>query len=307
MKYFHIIKHQDKADRLIEALEEYGWRYNTNIENSSFLLSDLDHPTYYRKFEKMREKNRPVFLYQHSAIPNIFPDFPGYENSQYITASFVTAQGHIEISRLIGVTYPIEVIGWHLCPMRDFQPRQQVKNILFAPIHPNPDNSLCSIDRNINIATFNTLLMLRKEFPMDLTVRYIRNFHENGLWEVAGIQFIQGNLKHSCFDFDDYDLVVGHHTSAYKTIARGIPTLMAGENIPPRIGNQIKGTFYFAKSFERYMHLFSYPLDILVADNLLDLFGKTIRNDDEIKDWKNRLIGQPFNAKYFVERVESYL
>lgn len=308
MKLFYLINHQDKANVLIEALNEKGWQRSFDINKCSFLLSDLDHPARWKKFDEFSNKNKPVFLYQHAARPNIYPDFPDYEQYQNITAAFASASGHVEIAKIIGIKYPIEVIGWYFCPMRKFQKKKSAKRILFAPIHPNTDGRLPAIDQSLNINTYRALIMLYEATGIDLTVRYIRDFISNGLWEVEGVKYEQGNLQHSCFDFDNYDLVVSHQTFAYKMISRGVPVVMMGEDVPPRrVPDNKKKEFHFVKSFSAYKHILKYPLDILAEIDTSALFRYAIKSDQKILEWKKNIIGDPFNPEYFIERLESYL
>lgn len=306
-KLFYIFDHQHKSKTYVEALERYGWQRTSQRNRAAFIMADLDHSSRKGYFDYFASQKKPVFLYPHAARPNIFHDYPGFDTYPNITAQFTSAFGHIEILRLIGDTYPIEFVGWHLCPMRDFQPKKQARKILFAPIHPNADGSLPVIDIAINAQSFRALLILHEVGEIDLTVRYIRDLPSNGLWPVDNVKYIQGNKDQSYKEIDEADLVVSSQTFAYISIARGVPTIMMAENVPPRIVNKDKKNFDYVKSFDKYKHLYQYPYDILSDIDTISLFNKAIRSDKDILDWKSRMIGQPFDAEYFVHRLESYL
>jgi hypothetical protein len=146
MKAFYLYSHQNKAKVLVNALRE-----------SHYI--------------------------PHAARPNVFNDFDGYPIYSHITAGFVASCGHVEVIRRIGINYPLEVIGWYLCPMKPFQPRENYRKVLFAPIHPNNNGTLSSIDRKVNIDTFKILLALVEAGEIELTVRYLRKMDTGGIWE----------------------------------------------------------------------------------------------------------------------------
>jgi hypothetical protein len=50
-----------------------------------------------------------------------------------------------------------------------------------------------------------------------------------------------------------------------------------------------------------------YPLDVLSEEDAGKLVERAIRSDCEIADWRDRLIGKPFEPDRFVQILESYL
>lgn len=292
---------------MVRALELSGWIWTAGSGGADIILSDSDVPSRAKSLASFHQRGKKIFLYPHAARPTLFNDFEGYPPSPYIDAHFLTAAGHIEIMRSIGIKYPLEVIGWYLCPMKPFQPRTEARRILFAPIHPNSNGTLPSIDRTMNANVLRKLVPLVKAGEIQLTIRYLRGLEQNGLWIEDKVTYIQGEPDQTYTQIDEADLVIAHQTFAYIAIARGVPTVMVGEDVPPRVGCEEYRTFQYARSFEKYKDLLMYPFDILKEDDTLALFQRAVQSDCEIADWRTRLIGEPFNAAHFVQLVEKYL
>jgi hypothetical protein len=258
-----------------------------------------------RILRKLAQRGVRIFIYPHAARPNIFWDFPGQVMTDFITAHFVPAEGHAQIMRSFGVPHPIEPVGWHLSETRPFRCRDEVKKILFAPIHPNSNGFLSSIDRDINEAAFRKALSLMLE-NVSLTVRYLRDLKRQGLWKAGGVEYIEGAPDGSTVEIDRADLVISHQTFAFLAVARGVPTLMMAEDKPPRWGGS-EEKLRFVLSWEKYRDLMAFPLDILSGEDLGETVFRAIDSDMYIRDWRERMIGPAFDPDLFVERVESYL
>jgi len=308
--YFHGGNRHGKATALITALESHGWHDAPALKsNAIFVDSDTD-----KQFlNTMYQRGKNIFMYPHAGSPNLINDFEHYPISPFIKAGFVSAQGHLEIQRIIGIDYPLEVMGWHLCETRPFQKRDSYRNVLFAPIHPNADGTLSEINQKINKDTFEKLSPLVQSGEIDLTVRFIGNSKDNGLSTFEnGIRWmnVKPEIDTKQIDtkqIDEADIVIGHQTFAYLAVARGIPTLMMGENIAPRLGSERLKDFQWSKSWSHYKNILEYPHDILQDVDTLNLFRAVIAGDPYTNDWRERMIGKPFNPDYFVARVESYL
>lgn len=302
---FFVFNHQNKADAFIRALTTRGWTLTRRPDEARFILADVDIPPRYKVLKEYHSRGAAIFLYPHAARPNLFWDFPGVEFSGFVAACFVAAEGHIDIMRAYGNPYDLHAVGWHLSPIQPFKPRTEVKRILFAPIHPNGNGFLSRMDMDINQQTFRKLIALINE-GVSLTVRYLHDIRKNGLWRAGGVDYVEGKPDQSYRQIDEADLVVSHQTFAYLAVARGTPTLMMGEWHAPRWGGS-EEKLERARSWERYKHLLMYPLDILAEEGTEALIEKTIRSDCTIADWRERLIGKPFNGEYFVAVLESYL
>ena len=307
IKRFYFFSHQQKEKELANALVTAGWRQSHTPTNADILFSDGDHPSRHYDFQKYTQRGKSIFGYPHAGRPNLFNDFDSMPISPYITADFIPSNGHAKVQQAFGVERPFESIGWWLCPMHEFQSKQQAYKILFAPIHPNANGSLSHIDKQINSDTFKILLKLLEFSKIELTVRHLQLLERNGLWRENGVRYVLGQADQTYQEIDEADLVVTHQTMQYITVARGVPTVGMGESIPPRIGCVEQHNFSQVKSFDKYKDILAFPLDILTEPDTLALFERTIASDTEIVEWRARMIGEPFDAKKFVERMESYL
>jgi hypothetical protein len=302
---FFCFNHQNKADSYIRALESRGWKKVSDPGEARFILSDSNVNHRRKTLDHYHAQGKKVFLYPHAARPNIFWDFPGQDFEGKIDAHFIAAAGHGEIMRSYGFPYPLEVAGWSLCPIRPFQAKPDIRRVVFAPIHPNSNGFLCTVDKRINKATFTILLRLADLCGFELLVRCIGELADNGIWKAGGVAYIQGRKDQSVGEIDAADLVVSHQTFAFLAVARGIPTLMMGESYAPRWGGSER-ELKTVRSWDVYKDLFRYPLDILEGDPV-ELVNRARESDESIRDWRERMIGEPFDPGAFVDRLEKYL
>ena len=304
---FYFYNHQNNGMPLVKAMQEKGWMWTAQAAYADFVFSDSDVPSRTRSLNSFHQRGKKVFLYPHAARPNLFNDFEGYPSYRNTAAHFVPAAGHVEILKIIGLKHPFEVIGWYLCPIKPFQPRERAYNVLFAPIHPNNNGTLSKADRALNAAVFRKLIPLADSGKIKITLRFLRGLEKNGLWPQDGVEYIEGQPDQTFSQIDQADLVISHQTFAHIAVARGVPTIMMGEYTPPRIGCEEQGDFKYVQHWELYKHLLMYPLDILAEEDTLALFERAIRSDEEIADWRTRMIGEPFDSRAFVRTVEKYL
>lgn len=304
-RQFFCFNHQGKADAYIRALEARGWKQSTSIALARFVLADADVRGRQRQLAEAARRRKKIFLYPHAARPNIFWDFPGTSYSSFVTAHFVVSEGHIQIMKAYGNPYPLHAVGWHLCPILPFRARREIRNVLFGPIHPNSNGFLCRLDRQLNREAFERVRSLASE-GVALTVRHLHDIKTNGLWRAGGVTYVEGSRDQSYAEIDQADLVVSHQTFAHLAIARGVPTLMMGEWHPPRWGGS-EEALQMVRSWDRYRDLLAYPLDILAEEDTQALATRATGCDCEIEDWRERLIGTPFDGDRFVDLVESYL
>lgn len=306
MMNYILFNHQSKAKAFVEALApRYRAlrRIDPHYKSARFVLADNDVLTRARKLDSLwRDGIRKVFIYPHAARPSLIYAF--YDPWRRTTAQFVSTSAHIEIMRRIGYKGALHAVGWSLCPLREFQPRERAHNVLFAPIHPR--NS--QVDRKVNQAVFEKLYPLAKHGDIYLTVRWLAPFDGNGIrcYNDPNITYVEGGLGPDWRQIDDADVVIAHQTFAWLAVARGVPTLMMGEDITPHVEYRT-GQHFEARGWENYRELLMYPLDILYSDDPLSLMQSAARDDGDIADWRNRMIGEAFRAEEFVVLLESYL
>lgn len=306
---FYAFNHQGKADSLISTLSPPKFMRvmadTRDLKGVHFVLTDNDVLSRARALERMRAESgiKIFFVTPHTARPNIINDI--YPAWLHTTAQFVVSEGHAEIMRAYGYEKPLHPVGWHLCPIREFRPRVQVRNVLFCPIHPRNSD----IDRKANRATFERLKKLAVSDDICLTVRYLGDFVGNGLerFDHPNIKWTQGALNLSFEQIDAADVVIGHQTVAWLAVARGTPTLMMDERGIKTHVEFRNGKFEQAHRWEKYIDLLAYPLDILAEDDTLGLLRRAAACDEEIRDWRRRMIGEPFNPNALISAILSHL
>jgi hypothetical protein len=273
------------------------------------LSNGRGHTGWHPILEAAHASGTPVVMYPHAARPMV--QWDGILAPSPMTrCSFAHAPGGVEVLKRFGYPYPVEAAGWSLCPLRPFTPVERVRHIVYGPIHPNTNGWLHQDELSINRRAFERLRAYCRETGTKLTVRYLRGLVQNGLEKVEGVSYVQGRADQSTAEIDQADLVVGHQTFAYLAAARGKPTLMMAEDIPPRSGNRLE-LYRYVASWEKYGDYLAYPLDILATDGSVAataaLIERACAGDPAAAEWRARFIGQPFDGPAFVRTLESYL
>ncbi|OGO35673.1 MAG: hypothetical protein A2W35_05375 [Chloroflexi bacterium RBG_16_57_11] len=315
---YYLHRHQGKEAAYIHALGKVGYRLVQTVSaRLRFALGDLDGSRFgngeviYREWlPRMYKIGIPVFMYPHAARPMVQWDgllvpWP------HTRCTFVIAPGHAEVMKRFGYQIRTEVIGWSMCGLRDFQPVQEMKNVLFGPIHPAPNGWLADCDIDINRRAFARLMQYCRESGASLTVRHIQPLERSGLTKQPGVKYIRARPNGSTAEIDAADLVIGHQTFAYLAIARGKPTLMMGEDTPPHSG-QAASNLRFVEHWDEYADYLMYPLDILKG-NTSDVVEQACQGSADqdgrtaAMEWRDKFIGEAFDPTKFVTKLESYL
>lgn len=307
---FYLTDHQGKGYPYAQALEESGWERVANAaEEIQLALYDMDTGDgsgYRRGLDMLYKRGVPVMIYPHAARPSLFWDGM-YELWPHTRAFIAIAEGHREIMQMYGYPLPIEVCGWTMCELRDFQPvaLQDPVKVLFAPIHPNRNGWGHPAYRAYNTIVFQKLL----ETPgIQLTVRHIMSLALNGIWQAPGVKYILGTTKPATEQIDEADVVIAHQTFAYLAVARGKPLIMLGDDMRANAGNAWDNMRWTAH-YDDYRELLRYPLEAEAARSGRGLRSMIERacSEDLGADWRKRLIGKAFARKHFIKTVEKYL
>ena len=299
--------HQNKSAAYREALAQAGYLFTERdlCQGVRFYLSDADWGS--RSYlEDARSRNIPIFLYPHAARPMVIYD--GCVEPQPVRAMFTQAPGGKELMEIIHYPYPVEVSGWAYSEIRPFRPVAEVKRVLFAPIHPNANGWLSEVDKDLNRKTYRALYDWCQKTGASMSIRLIGTRQDSGLDSVPAGEFVEwhpGRKNNTTVDMEAADVVVSHQTFAWMAVALGKPTVMMGEDVPPRSGNSDAG-FCYVKHWDDYKDLLMYPLDILNGDPA-EIIATAASTDEPIKEWRDRFIGKPFDGPAFVEKLESYL
>ena len=309
LKVFRMAHHQNKENAFKTALLNRGW-HETAYRFSQWVTFGLfDGDWRHGTSGPDGMDGKPWFLYPHAARPMI--QYDGcVKPREDCRAMFVSAPAGVHLMQIIG--YPCEVVevGWSLCPIKAFQPRAKAERITFAPIHPNGNGWLSDVDKHLNREAYQRLAKYAETHEATVTVRYCHDIGFNGLGEAMAeghpnIIWKQASPDGSTDDITKADLVVSHQTFAYMAVALGVPTVMIGEDVPPRSGNSDAG-FCYVDHWDDYKDYMIYPLDIL-SENTEAVIQTAISGSEAVEDWKRRFIGEPFRPDYFVDCIEERL
>lgn len=300
---FMAYNHQNKADALVAALsEKYIYHQNPLPDGYvRFMFADSDVLGRGGQMRRMQKRGvRRFFVYPHAARPSLINAH--WREWEGTTAQFVVNEYHAEVLRRYGYSKPIETMGWHLSPVEAFKPRETVKRVLFAPIHPRN----APVDRKANRAAFDRLYKHALSGEIELTVRYIGLMVDNGLEEKPGVQYVKGTMDNSTVMMNAADVVIAHQTFAWLAVARGVPCVMFAEDMPCHF-RRSHDLYDDVECWNEVAPLFRYPLDLLCEDDTMELLTRAARSEAETADWKRRMIGDPFDSALFVKKVERYL
>ena len=306
-QYF-LVNHQLKGEAYRKSLLRVGYYPISSRKRASFLLTDRDvtKPAQHMIEEICERGHGACILYPHSASPPTVRWNGMYTPHPAISVVFVSAPGHKEIMQCYGFPHRVEVAGWSYSELREFTPSKELKKVLFAPIHPNHNGWLSDEDKELNRRTFEVLHYLSINLGFQLKVRYLMFLHQNGLGRVDGVEYVRGIPDLTIKEIEESDLIVSHETFAYLSVALGKPTLMMGEDVAPRLGHSPQ-LYKHAEDWDSYKHIMMYPLDILNTPDPQCLINKALISDESIREWKQRMIGTPFNSDFVNQTIMEYL
>jgi hypothetical protein len=261
---------------------------------------DLDPPLagYRKLIDYHSSRGAKVALYPHGGGGPVFSYDGLWEPYERIDMNFVTGVGQAEFLRRLDYPTAVNTVGWSFCEMRPFQARTDVRNVLFAPTHPNADGSMLPQHRENNAAVFAKLL----DGPWQLTVRHVGTLEQIGLWEAGGVEFVNGHLRAQTAEIDVTDAVVaGEGTFPTLSMARGVPTVVYSQGIT---GLGLPGEkFTPLRRAHLYTDYSRYPFDALDGP-LPEIVHAAARSDEPIEAWRRRYVGRPFNPGEFAALVE---
>jgi hypothetical protein len=249
------------------------------------LLIDCDFPVanYPLIIQQAYETGAEVVLYSHGAP--VITAWDGIWKPGPLTR-FYLAQSHGQkwVMETYGYSKPIKVIGWHFCEQREFQPCDDVKNILYAPEHPHSNGYMLAEARELTEKVYKDLL----DMPFDV----IR--HEGPV-----------SLDESIKAIDKTDLVVTYPgTFAALAIARGKPVVMYAQNICPHDGYS-DVMLKYVKKWDLYRDFMRYHYDI--SDTTGSITESIIRRAGIIEetDWRNKFIGEQMKPEILLEALKG--
>lgn len=309
---FYFREHLHKGKAYISALEQRGYERTDNYKRADFVF--YDHDISWQLLEHRPEcyackrLDIPFFIYPHAARSAVLWDI--YKPWPHTAAQFVHSDGWHKVMKRLKYPCPVEVTGWTYSDIRPFEPVKPNgrPKVLFGPIHPMGNGYLYEMDRKLNFDIFKFLISM---LPcIDLYVRYIGDFGQNGIWPHKSVNFIKGKADGSTKEIEGADLVIGSFTFAYLAIALGKPTIMFGEKMTPH-GGVSDLNMVCAKNWNKYKNFINYPFNMCDAlgspSVFIDMADRAMRGTKKVETWRVKFIGKPFDPDYFVDRVEAYL
>lgn len=276
-----MIDHQGKGLPFAEALKSAG--HEIVADNPDVLLIDHDSPPYYRRIINAYPDAK-VVLYPHGAMS--FVAWDGiWEVNERTAGVLVMGDAMRTAMEMYGYPMDVRAVGWPWSELQDFRRCEKVRNVLFAPIHPLNNGFLWEPARLANRNAFMALLGLN----IALTVRYLGELYMNGIWEDPGVTYVQGEDAVSTAAEQDADVVVSHDTFAFMSIARGIPTVMLGQNLTPFDGYS-DDDVRTARTWCKYANLLDYPYSAHCG-NLGAQIERAARDEGALVQWRGRVMG----------------
>lgn len=287
---------QNKANALIDALRGRGHEVVHPSERADAFLLDTDYPigafaSYWQAHER---RGVPIYLYTHGM--DAYIGWDGIWKPRKVAGYLAMYPGAKEVMRRYGYPYPVEVIGWHYCALKPFQPCGYPKKILFAPWHPHQNGYLFDPFKAYNRRIHDTLAYDYAE--AEITVRHLHRLEDNGIAPAPHVTYVQGKADNTIAEIDAADLVIGCGTFARLAMARGKPTILFGQNIAPHESFK-PGHFQQVASWDKYRDYMRYPYE------WDEMPGVELACEVEPVKYKERFVGEPFNPQKFLSILEG--
>lgn len=292
-KTFAFHDHQNKSLGLVRTLRSLGWQ--PTGERPDLFLVDFDGPPYYQELiRRYHAQGARVLLYPHGATAQLCLDI--WEPSPEVSGYLAFSRGQAETLARMGYPRPVGVTGWHWCEQR---PARAIPadpgRVLFAPIHPLGNGFLHPLHEGANRSAFRNIL---DNFAAEaISVRLLGTAEQNGIWVEPEVEYHQAALDNTTADMDRADLVVSYGTFAYLAIARGLPTVMYGQDYPLVDGNSVEEAIA-ARHWQDYADLMRYPVQ-----RVADLPG----SERAVADWRDLFIGAQIDPYRLAAALELIL
>lgn len=284
---FAIRDHQGKSRPYLDALLAAG---HTLSRSPDVVLMDYDLP--HPRYDLWATLAPKVIIYPHGFSATMQSDL--IEEPIRTDATLVPGPGQKQIMEAYGYPNPLHVSGWP-GPRIELTPRE-CKRVLFAPRHPFGSGWLPDADLEANASAFETLL----SEPYELAVRHCGTLEQNGLWHEDGVRYIQGSIDDG--QVDVADVVVADGTYVAKCMALGVPVVMNQQELAWALQPEDRGEVTYPEGWEAWREFTRYPFEL--APGVCEQAAAE-PNPPELREWKERFIGPPFDPQAFVRLVEE--
>jgi len=302
MRYF-IAHHQHKGTAIDEALKKEGWYFRRRRVS----IALFDHAINRHRPKKGRglvnkyyDEWATIITYPHGATGAWWTDSDYYPPNKKIFANLVIGEGHKNVEEIMRPYLNHYVIGWTFCPIKEFNKPEEVKNILFGPIHGSMHKDFLSEKkRAVNSAVYEALLKLPDKYK--ISMRVLNPLENIGLWKDSRVKLIFGKPDGSYKDIDEADLVIGEGTFMYLSVARGKPTVGINQHFPCSGSGVIEE--FKLNNWDKYKDYMAYPINFK-EDCSLEECMELAASGEQV-EWKNLFIGKEMNSKHLSKLLKE--
>jgi hypothetical protein len=276
-----------------EARAESG-EFTTDFD---VLLVDCDWPWAYPRpilIDGAKKFGAKVVMYPHAGRPTVWvydgiaePDDRVDLRLEHGAGSLLMA-GHFMANHL-----PLNqhATGWLFSPTAEFEPVENPKRILFAPLHPNIEMMVKGGNGHdpapkLNQEIYRRLLELRG--VDEIIVSLAGPTWRHGVWPHPRVRFTDNPMmrfEHSYEQIRNADVVVAAGTMAAAAVALGKPTVMFAQS---DFQDYVNGEYIQAEHQDLYRDLARYPLDTQ-DDDLWKLIVRAC--EKERTSWRDMWVG----------------
>jgi hypothetical protein len=302
--------HQHKSIPFAKALHEAGHQIVPVGQPADCLLidCDIDHPAYWPAIDAYKAAGAKVVVYPHGAQP--VTQYDGvYEAHPGTDVNLVPGPGIAEVLAACGYPHRCEVVGFPFCDQLSPRHTTEPRRVLFAPLHPLGSGYIGPEEKDWNGRAWRCLLHQADRQGWDLAVRHVGPPEMNGLSVVDGVEYRAADMN-VCLDSIDWAdcVVAGFGTVAHMAVARGVPTVMYGQDIHPQDGGE-DNKLRHVQNWDRWRDTLAYPID-LSHTPLHAAVKEACQPDHPVGEarvvrWRERMVGPNFNPARVVEVVEG--
>ena len=298
-KSYYITKHQNKQKPFQKEMEEAGWSFSEDnvdvglFDRDRYLLAENNQLI--PKVSEFVEKKIPIFIWPHTAIHPWWYDRL-VEIGDYIRCIFVIGEGQKEVMKIISPHTHVEICGWPWSKQKYFEQPKSLKNVLFAPIHPDGKGAIRPESYEANRTIQGELTSL----GLNVTCRYVGGFVSQGLENNDSWNWVKARADNTFQDIDNADIVIAEGVFMYLAIARGKPTIGINQHLPVRTNRFCER--FCPPNWHKYGHILAYPINYKEG-HLPRLIDWALK--EEQLEWRKRLIGN--DMEYFSTKIERML
>lgn len=291
---FCISQFEGKETYLRQALYAAGHTEAERVDETDLLLVDTDAPWAHPRpamIQAAHEAGAKVAVYPHGGMPCCWMYDGICDPDERVDMRLEHGPGSIEVARLLGLDLAQHATGWLYSPTRPFEPVEQPKRMLFAPLHPIIEGLAGPMNGHDPAPLLNQRVYKRLlELDYELTVSVVGPPHRSGIWPHPRARFEHNQGMSFTRSFEliaAADVVVAAGTVAAAAIACGKPTIMYAQD---NFQDFVEGAYPQAAHPELYRDLIRYPLDA-DTDDLGALILQACVGDAAAAEWRERFVG----------------